>query len=80
MNQILTPEQVEQVHQVTDTFMLDRDSIVIPMVASEDPEELVLPDGKLLIRPPAGKAFNKWVEGLGDRLDLLPLQRTPRQG
>ncbi len=78
MNQMLKPEQIDQIHEVTDTFMLNRDAVVIPMVASDDPEELVLPDGKLLIRPPAGKAFRRWVEGLGDRLELLPLQRTPR--
>ena len=79
MNLMLTPEQVEQVYEVTDTFRLNRDSVVIPMVASDSPAELVLPDGKLLIRPPAGKAFRKWIHGLGDRLDLLPLQRTPRE-
>ena len=79
MNRMLTPEQVEQVHAVTDTFMLNRDAVVIPMVASDSPEELVLPDGKLLIRPPAGKTFKKWIKGLGDRLELLSLQRTPRE-
>tara|TARA_B100002003_G_scaffold216355_1_gene215837 strand:+ start:96 stop:338 length:243 start_codon:yes stop_codon:yes gene_type:complete len=78
MNQMLTPEQIDKVHEVTDTFMLNRDAVVIPMVASDSPEELVLPDGKLLIRPPAGRAFRRWVEGLGDRLELLPLQRTRR--
>ncbi|MDP6958310.1 MAG: hypothetical protein QF645_05790 [Planctomycetota bacterium] len=78
MNQMLTPEQIDKVHEVTDTFRLDRDAVVIPMVASDSPEELVLPDGKLLIRPPAGKAFRRWVAGLGDRLELLPLQRTRR--
>ncbi len=78
MNQILTSTQIDQVHEVTDTFRLNRDAVVIPMVGSDSPEELILPDGKLLIRPPAGKAFRKWLVGLGDRLDLLPLQRTPR--
>lgn len=78
MNEILTPAQIDRVHEVTDTFMLNRDAVVIPLVASDSPEELILPDGKLLIRPPAGKAFKKWLVGLGDRLDLLPLQRTPR--
>ncbi len=78
MNQMLTPGQVEAVHQVTDTFKLNRDSVVVPMVASDAPEELILPDGKLLIRPPAGKAFKKWIIGLAERLELLPLQRTPR--
>lgn len=74
----VTPEQIERIHQVTDTFGLFRDAVVVPLVGRDPGMEQILPDGKLLIRPPSGKAFEAWYGGLADRLADLDLRRTAR--
>lgn len=75
---LITPDQIERIHRVTDTFYVDRDVVVIPLVGSDEPREMVLPDGKLLVRPPAGAAFEGWLAGLRERLEKLDLSRARR--
>ena len=75
---LLTPDQIERIHRITDRFLLDRDAVIVPLTASDAGREIVLPDGKLLIRAPGGGAFESWIAGLERRLDDLDLSRTPR--
>lgn len=77
---VLTPEQVHRVYDVTDSLFLHRNWVVIPLAAAERPLELVMPDGKVLIRPPGGARFESWLEGLRLRLQDLDLSRTPKRG
>jgi len=76
--QVLTAEQVEKVYAVTDALLLNRDWVVVPLVGSTDGVEMVLPDGKLLIRPVGGEGFRAWFTGLKERLELLDLDRALR--
>jgi hypothetical protein len=76
--QVLTAEQVERVYQVTDALLLNRDWVVVPLVGSDTGLEIVLPDGKLLIRPAGGEGFGGWFAGLGGRLEMLDLDRALR--
>ena len=78
MDTLLSADQVERVYRVTDDLLLNRDWVVVPLVGSERGLELVMPDGKLLIRPPGGGAFDSWIGGLRERLEALDLDRALR--
>src|SRR5207249_2430796 len=76
--QVLTAEQVEKVYHLTDALLLNRDWVVVPLVGSPTGLEMVLPDGKLLVRPVGGDGFAAWFSGLKERLDVLDLDRALR--
>jgi hypothetical protein len=76
---LLTEEQVERIYRVTDDLDLSRDWVVVPLNEAEEPVELLHPDGKLLIRPPRGAAFEPWILGLRERLERLDLGRAARR-
>lgn len=76
--ELLTAEQVERVYRVTDGLRLHRDWVVVPLNGLEEGKEIVLPDGKILLRPPAGERFEAWVQGLPERLAALDLSRAAR--
>jgi hypothetical protein len=77
--EILTSEQVERIYRVTDQLGLSRDWVVVPLSAADHAVELVHPDGKLLVRPPRGEAFELWLAGLKERLQGLELGRAARR-
>jgi hypothetical protein len=77
---LLTPEQIRRIRGVTDSLQLDWDAVVVPLAASATPLERVMVDGKLLVRPPGGAAFDSWFTGLRVRLAALELDRVPRAG
>jgi hypothetical protein len=77
---LVTPEQLERIHTTTDAFRLNRDFVVVPLKASrEGGREIVMPDGKLLIRPPVPEQFDPWFAGLADRLARMDLAKVPRR-
>lgn len=78
MDEILSAENIERVYRLTDALLLNRDWVVVPLRGSDDGLEMVMPDGKLLIRPPAGPGFDAWFGGLKDRLQALDLDRALR--
>jgi hypothetical protein len=75
---VLLEGQVRRIFEVTDGFRLDRDQVVVPLAGDERGLEMILPDGKLLIRAPGGRAFEPWFEDLRGRLGRLDLSRTLR--
>ena len=79
---LVTPEAVERTLQVTDTFSIDRDAVVIPLKAEGagiTPGLVhVLPDGKLLLHPPPADAFEPWLAALPERLAAADLRNTRR--
>ncbi len=78
MSGVLTEEQVARVYALTDSLLLNPDWVVVPLVGSDTGLERILPDGKLLIRPAAGAAFEAWFTGLQHRLEALELDRALR--
>jgi hypothetical protein len=78
MNDVLREEQVERVYRVTDALLLNRDWVVVPLRGSADGLEMLLPDGKILIRPAAGPGFEAWFAGLQGRLEGMDLDRALR--
>jgi hypothetical protein len=80
MDDVLTETQVRRVYALTDDLKLHRDWVVVPLRGSEQGLEMLLPDGKLLIRPAAGSGFEGWFNGLKARLEGLDLNRPLRAG
>lgn len=78
MDDILSAEQIERVYRLTDGLLLNRDWVVIPLKGSADGLEMLMPDGKILIRPKAGPGFDAWFGGLQSRLEMLDLDRALR--
>ncbi len=75
---VLTAEQVRRVYAVTETLKLNKDWVVVPLRGSESGLEMLLPDGKLLIRPAAAGGFEPWFGGLKERLEGMDLNRPLR--
>ncbi len=77
---LVTPEQLERIHATTDAFRLNRDFVVVPLKSAEDAgREMVMPDGKLLVRPPVPSEFEGWFAGLAERLSRMDLAKVPRR-
>jgi|GEM_PF-3207731 len=77
--QLLTAEQVERIYRITDQLDLPRDWVVVPLTAADESLEMLHPDGKLLLRAPAGDQFEPWMRTLAERLQELDLGRIPRR-
>lgn len=75
----LLPEQIRRIYGLTDSLGLHSNWVVVPLAASDDPCERIFPDGKLLLAPPGGEAFDAWFEGLPLRLQNLEIDRVPRR-
>lgn len=75
---MLTPEQIDRIYDVAASLQINLDWVVVPMAGSDQAEERILPDGKILVKAPGGEAFEKWFTGLKERLESLDLSRTAR--
>lgn len=75
---LLTRGQVDRIYEVTDSLLLHRGWITIPLPATEVGSVAVMPDGKILISAPSGERFSLWIEGLRARLLSMDLSRTQR--
>jgi len=75
---VLSEAQVRKVYELTDALMLNPDWVVVPLVGAPQGMEMLMPDGKVLIRPAGGEAFDAWFSGLKTRLDALDLSRALR--
>jgi hypothetical protein len=75
---VLTEAQVRKVYELTDGLLLNRDWVVVPLVGSTHGIEMLMPDGKILIRPAGGPGFEGWFVDLKTRLESLDLSRALR--
>jgi hypothetical protein len=75
---VLTEAQVAKVYELTDGLLLNRDWVVVPLVGSVQGMEMLMPDGKVLIRPASGGQFDAWFADLKIRLESLDLSRALR--
>jgi hypothetical protein len=76
--ELLSAGNVERIYRQTDELELRRDWVVVPLNCAKEGMEVVLPDGKVLIRAPEADAFEPWLQDLKTRLLLIDLTRTPR--
>lgn len=76
--ELLTPEQIAEIYTLTDDLGLHRNAVIVPLRARDKEQEgleMIMPDGRVLIRPPGGPRFAGWFEGLQNRLEALDLDR-----
>ncbi len=77
--ELLSAEEIERIHRVTDEFEVHRNCVIVPLNCAQEGKVVVLPDGNVLIRAPAGDQFEPWIEELRTRLAESELSRTPRR-
>ena len=75
---VLTEAQVSRIYELTDGLLLNRDWVVVPLVGAPNGMEMLMPDGKVLIRPASGAQFDAWFADLKLRLESLDLSRALR--
>ena len=78
MDIVLTESQVAKIYDLTDSLLLNRDWVVVPLIGSPDGLEMLMPDGKILIRPAGAGRYDAWFAGLKARLESLDLSRALR--
>jgi hypothetical protein len=77
---LLTAKDIGRIYLATDHLQLHRDWVVVPLNCAAQSFESVMPDGKLLLRPPGGDLLDPWIDGLEARLSALDLSRVARLG
>ena len=73
---ILTREQIGRIYDLTDNLSLHRNAVIVPLGSHKEGLEMIMPDGRLLVRGPHGQAFDSWYNGLHGRLKELDLARA----
>jgi hypothetical protein len=61
--------------ELTDSFNISRQSVIIPLVTEEKGSITMLPDGHLRIVCPEDAKFEAWIKDLRDRLENMGLSR-----
>ena len=69
----VTPEQVMKILELTDSFNVHREAVVIPLGTEDDGSVTVLPDQRLRITVPRNKPFDEWLLELRGKLGELDL-------
>ena len=75
-NDLVTPAQIERVFQATDAFFIVRDAVIVPLIAGSEGAVTVIPDGKMIVRPPVD--FEPWIAALPAQLAAMNLSKVPR--
>jgi len=69
----VTPDQVMKILELTDSFSLHREAVVIPLATSDYGDVVVLPDHRLRITIPRAQPFEKWLVELRAKLTQMDL-------
>jgi len=75
----LRPEHVLRILELTDTFGIHREAVIIPLATEETGSTKILPDGHLRIACPNNVALEEWLRDLHARLEKMDLSRIARQ-
>ena len=69
----ITPEHVMKILELTDSFSLRRESILIPLATAGYGSVAVLPDLRLCITAPSNRPFDEWLIELRIKLANMDL-------
>ena len=64
--------------ELTETFSIHRESVIIPLATEEKGNITILPDGHLRIVCPNNAEFDPWMSDLRAQLEKLDLSRVTR--
>jgi hypothetical protein len=71
----LRPEHVFRVLELTDSFNIHREAVVVPLATEKKGSVRVLPDGKLRIVCPNTLGFDEWLSDLRGQLQKMDLSK-----
>ena len=74
----LHPEHVLRILELTDTFGIHREAVIIPLATQEAGSIEILPDGHLRIACPNNIALEEWLNDLRARLETMDLSKVAR--
>jgi hypothetical protein len=72
----LNPDQVLKILEITDSFNLHRESLLIPLKTEENASITILPDGRLRILCPEAEQFAAWLTRLRAELEKIDLSKV----
>jgi len=71
----VTAEQVLKILELTDSFSLHRESVVIPLATKDRGDAVILPDQRLQIIVPNNRPFDEWLTELRGKLSSMDLSK-----
>ena len=75
----LRPEQIIKILEITDSFNIHRESVIIPLKTEDQGSLKLLPDGKLHITCPTNRAFDRWLDEIREQLQTMDLTKLVRK-
>ena len=69
----VSPEHVMKILELTDSFNLHREAVVIPLTTENRGSVVTLPDQRLRIAVPNNRPFEEWLVELRDVLSDMDL-------
>lgn len=75
----LRPEQIIKILEITDSFNIHRESVVIPLKTEDQGSLKLLPDGKLRITCPTDRTFDRWLDEIREQLQTMDLTKLVRK-
>ena len=75
----ITPECVMKILELTDSFNLHREAVVIPLSTEDFGSVAVLSDQRLRITVPSNVPIDEWLIELRDRLSTMDLSGIRRR-
>ncbi len=69
------PEQILRILELTDSFNLNREAVVIPLVTEKNGSVSILTDGRLRIVCPSGTPFDDWLRQLRREMEKIDLSK-----
>jgi len=69
----VTHEQIMKILELTDSFNVQREAVVIPLATENQGSVVTLPDQRLRITVPTRKPFEKWLHELRSELANMDL-------
>jgi hypothetical protein len=79
MVESLRPEQIIKILEITDSFNIHRESVIIPLKTEDQGSLNLLPDGKLRITCPTNGSFDRWLEEIREQLRTMDLSKLVRK-
>jgi hypothetical protein len=73
---VLRPDQILKILELTDSFNLHREAVVIPLAPEDESSVTLLPDQRLRIVVPKNKPFEEWLLELRTQLANMNLPTT----
>jgi hypothetical protein len=75
---IVRPESILGILELTDSFGIHREAVLIPLTTAEEGAITMQPDGRIRIVCPDSVDLDEWLVELRDRLEKIDLTRVAR--